>query len=143
MRLTEITTAGAPEIETGRDGRITISLPIAIRRHCAHKRILGPAIATPDQALLKLTPFQHALIKGHRWLDMLESGEATSMKELARKDGVDPSVVSRLINLTTLAPEIIDAILEDALATDLTLLDIAIDPPLGWIEPSGRAPQAD
>ena len=132
MRLTEITTAGAPEIETGRDGRITISLPITIRRHCAHKRILGPAVATPDQEPLKLTAFQHALIKGYRWLDLLESGEATSMKELARKEGVDPSVVSRLINLTTLAPEVVDAILDEALPVNLTLLDVAIDPALGW-----------
>ena len=142
MRLTEITTAGAPEIEAGRGGRITISLPITIRRHCAHKRILGPAVATPDQQPLRLTPFQHALIKGYRWLDMLESGELASMKDLARREGVDPSVVSRLINLTTLAPEIVDAILDDMLPTNVTLLDIVIDPPLAWDEQVAALPSS-
>ena len=142
MRLTEITTAGAPEIEAGRDGRITISLPITIRRRCAHKRILGPALAASDWEPIKLTPFQHALIKGYRWLDMLESGELASMKDLARREGVDPSVVSRLINLTTLAPEIVDAILDDMLPTNVTLLDIVIDPPLAWDEQVAALPSS-
>ena len=35
---------------------------------------------------------------------MLESGEVKSMKELARREGVDESYVSRKVNLTTLGP---------------------------------------
>jgi predicted transcriptional regulator len=42
---------------------------------------------------------------------MLESGEAKSMKEIARREGVDDSYVSRMVNLTTLAPDIVAAIL--------------------------------
>ena len=48
----------------------------------------------------------------YRWLEMLESGAVESMKELAEYERVDPSLVSRLINLTTLAPEIVQALLE-------------------------------
>ena len=42
---------------------------------------------------------------------MLESGEVKSMKELARREGVDDSYVSRMVNMTTLAPDIVAAIL--------------------------------
>jgi hypothetical protein len=34
---------------------------------------------------------------------MLELGEASSMKEIARRGRVDDSYVSRMVNLTTLA----------------------------------------
>ena len=49
----------------------------------------------------------------HRWLAMLESGEAKSLKEIATREGIDNSYVSRIVNLTTLAPDIVAAILDD------------------------------
>ena len=40
------------------------------------------------------------LARGHRWLHMLESGnKAGSLKEIAQKEGVDNSYVSRMVNL--------------------------------------------
>lgn len=42
---------------------------------------------------------------------------------------------------TTLAPDIVEAILEDALPDQLTLFDIAVDPPVLWAEQ--RAKLAD
>jgi hypothetical protein len=86
----------------------------------------------PALVPLKLTPFQLALVRAHRWLQMLESGAVASMKELAEQERVDPSLVSRPLNLTTLAPAIVQAILDDTLPRHLTLFDIGIDPPLSW-----------
>ncbi len=43
------------------------------------------------------------------------SGQATSLKEIATREGIDNSYVSRMVNLTTLAPDIIAAILDDTL----------------------------
>jgi hypothetical protein len=56
---------------------------------------------------------------------MVEAGEATSMKEIARREGVDESYVSRMVNLTTLAPEIIAAILDETLPKEVTLFEPA------------------
>jgi hypothetical protein len=39
-----------------------------------------------------------------------------------------------MVNLTTLAPDIVEAILEDALPDNLTLFDLAVDPPALWDE---------
>jgi hypothetical protein len=33
------------------------------------------------------------LTRGHRWLAMLESGEAKSLKEIATREGIDNSYV--------------------------------------------------
>lgn len=64
-----------------------------------------------------------ALARGsvHRWLATLESGEAKSLREIATREGVDNSYVSRMVNLTTLAPVIVAAILDDALPNHVTL----------------------
>ncbi len=69
---------------------------------------------------------------------MLESGDVKSLKEIAALEGVDNSYVSRMVNLTTLAPDIVAAILDDALPDHLTLFDIAVDPPALWEEQRRR-----
>ena len=84
------------------------------------------------------TSIQLALARGHRWLAMLESGEAKSLKEIATREGIDNSYVSRMVNLTTLAPDIVAAILEDALPNHVTLFDLAVDPPALWDEQRER-----
>ena len=84
------------------------------------------------------TSIQLALARGHRWLAMLESGEAKSLKEIATREGIDNSYVSRMVNLTTLAPDIVAAILDDALPNHVTLFDLAVDPPALWDEQRAR-----
>jgi hypothetical protein len=44
-----------------------------------------------------------AILRPGRWIAMLESREVKSLREIARKEGVDSSYVSRMVNLTTLA----------------------------------------
>ena len=56
------------------------------------------------------------------------------MKEIARREGVDDSYVSRMVNLTTLAPDIVATILDEALPPELTLFDLAAGASAGWEE---------
>ena len=65
---------------------------------------------------------------------MLESGEVKSLKEIAAREGVDNSYVSRMVNLTTLAPDTVAAILDDTLPDNIILFDLAVDPPALWEE---------
>jgi len=48
--------------------------------------------------------------------------------------GVDNSYGSLMVNLTTLAPDVVEAILEDELPDHLTLFDLAVDSPTLWEE---------
>ena len=48
--------------------------------------------------------------------------------------GVDNSYVSLMVNLTTLAPDVVEAILEDELPDHLTLFVLAVDSPALWEE---------
>ena len=69
---------------------------------------------------------------------MLEFGEGQSLKEIAERENIDNSYVSRMVNLTTLAPDIVAAILDDALPNHVTLFDLAVDPPALWDEQRAR-----
>ena len=83
------------------------------------------------------TSLQQALARGHRWLAMLESGEAKSFLEIAAREKIDNTYVCRVVNLTTLAPDIVTAILDDALPAKVSVLDLAIKTPLLWEEQKG------
>lgn len=77
------------------------------------------------------SPEGEAVVHGHRRLKG-GLGEAKSLKEIAAREGIDNSYVSRMVNLTTLAPDIVAAILDDALPNHITLFDLAVDPPALW-----------
>ena len=93
------------------DGSLTVTVPIRIKRRGLCKTVILPDSDSLEYRLRgpEPTPLQLALARGHRWLAMLELGEAKPMKEIARRERVDDSYVSRMVNLTTLAPDIVDA----------------------------------
>ena len=54
------------------------------------------------------------------------------LKDIAKSEGVCSSYVSRLGNPTTLAPDIVAAILDDGLPDHVSLLELAVDPATQW-----------
>jgi hypothetical protein len=63
---------------------------------------------------------------------MIEIGEVSSLREIAQRDGADHSYVAKHLNLTLLAPDIVAAILEDALPDGVRLSALLINPPVLW-----------
>jgi hypothetical protein len=104
---------------------VTVVVPMAIRRRGGQKQIIGPdgapvqaggdaAETRGDPALVK------ALARGFRWRRMLEERRYASVRELAAAEGVDRAYVGRVLNLTLLAPDLIEAVL-DGRAPDVTI----------------------
>ena len=73
-----------------------------------------------------------ALARAFRWKRMLESGEATTIAELAERDGIAVSYVTRLLRLTLLAPDIVEAILDGRQGPAVTLARLMEPFPLEW-----------
>ena len=118
------------EIET-----LTIRIPFRLQRRGGRKLIMMPegveAVApTPrrDETLVK------ALVRAHRWRRKIESGQAKSITDLAEQQGVTDAYVCRLLRLTCLAPDIVEAILDGRQAKGLRLAEMLGDAPLGWEE---------
>jgi hypothetical protein len=118
------------------NGSVVLNVPIALKRRSG-RRVVLPAGAEAAASRTTATPLQLALARGHRWLRMLETGEAASMCDIARREGTNHSYVARHINLTLLSPEIVVAILDETMPEGIQLLSLAINPPMLW-ERQGR-----
>ena len=140
MNEVRIHKTGELEIIQSSDGRLTLSVPIQFKRRAGRKQVTLPngEPGLPRPWDTGATSLQLALARGHKWLAILESGEVSTMTEIAKKEGIDNSYVSRMVNLTTLAPDIIDAILLNELPDHLTLFDLAVDPPALWEDQCAR-----
>ncbi len=127
---------GDADLISASNGSLTVSIPIKIIRRGKCKAVTLPDGKTvqPRPWDDKPTPIQQALVRGHRWLGMLESGQAKSLTEVAEREGMDRAYVSRMVNLTTLAPDIVAAILDETLPDHVTLFDLASGTPLLWEE---------
>jgi hypothetical protein len=128
------TRAQATRTSVSNDGRIaTVSVPITFLQRGGRKQILSPPGAAPwspaprvDTALVK------AVVRAHRWRQMLESGEYASSAELAKAEKVNDSYVSRILRLTLIAPDIIEAILTGRQPSTLQLDDLLKPLPTAW-----------
>lgn len=60
------------------------------------------------------------------------------MTEIAKAEGSEISYVARMINLTVLAPDIVASILDETIADDAKVVDLAISPPDSWPEQRRR-----
>jgi hypothetical protein len=105
------------------DQTVTVTVPFAIRKRGGRTLVITPdgvsSAPAPrtriDGALLK------ALARGFRWRKLLEKGDFATIEEIAVAENINPSYVSRLLRMTLLAPEIVEAILAGRQPEGLTM----------------------
>ena len=114
------------------DRAVTAHVPITFRKRGGRKLVVTPDGAPwaprprVDNAMVK------ALARAFRWRKMLDEGVHATLEDLARAKGVAPSYVSRVLRLTLLAPEIVEAILDGRQPAELQLDDLLKGFPLEW-----------
>jgi hypothetical protein len=79
-----------------------------------------------DETLVK------ALVRAHRWRRWIESGKAKSITDLAEQERVTVAYVCRLLPLTCLAPDIVEALLDGRQPKGLRLAEMLGNGPLAW-----------
>lgn len=109
---------------------VTIHVPFRVVKRGGRKEMQMPKGATEsrrtDSALIK------ALARAFRWKCMLESGEFTTIAELAEREGIAPSYMTRVLRLTLLAPDIVEAILDGKQEPEVTLARLLEPVPVEW-----------
>jgi hypothetical protein len=75
-----------------------------------------------------------AIARAHRWQHMLETGVHTTIAELAAAEKINASYVGRVLRLTLLSPEIVEAIIDGRQPPELTLAALMRPFPAGWRE---------
>jgi hypothetical protein len=123
------------EVET-----LTIRIPMRLRRRGGRKLIITPEGATvPQRKPTRDETLVRALVKAHRWRRRIESGRAKSITDLAEQEGVTMAYVCRLLPLTCLAPDIVEAILDGRQPKGLRLAELLGNGPLAWGEQRRRS----
>ena len=114
---------------------LVVQVPLRIKRRRGRKEIIAPAGMDSASAGPASTNRSLALTiaRAHRWQALLESGRYTTIGELARDAGADNSYLARLLRLTLLAPNLIEAIL-DGTEPDGLSLEKLYQAPVVWEE---------
>jgi len=73
-----------------------------------------------------------ALARAFRWRKMLNEGVYGTLDDLARAKGVHATYVSRVLRLTLLAPNIVEAILDGRQSAEMELDGLLEGLPLEW-----------
>jgi len=114
---------------------VTIRIPLTIRKRSGRKFIvapdgepeLAPRPTEVDNTLVK------ALGRAFRWKQLLETGEYATIAEIADAEKLHNSYVSRLLNLTLLAPDIVEALLDGRQPPGFKLAAFTVAAPDCWL----------
>ena len=111
---------------------VTLQVPFRVVKRGGRKEMQMPDCfrpeRRPDSTLVK------ALARAYRWKRMLQTGEFATIAELAEREGIAPSYMTRILRLTLLAPDIVEAILDGKQVPEVTLARVLEPWPLDWIE---------
>jgi hypothetical protein len=124
---------GQPELSPDHRS-VTVHVPLKIRKHGGRKIVLvpdgvpawAPAQARPDNKLIR------ALARAYRWQQLLESGKYSTTHELAAGEKIDRSYLCRMLRLTLLAPDIMEAILDGRQPPGMELIRLLRGFPVEW-----------
>ncbi len=83
----------------------------------------------PDPALLK------AVARAYRWVNQLQEGKASSIKQIAIAEGYNPRYVAHIMPLAYLAPDITESILSGNQPLTLSLDRLLKGFPADWAAP--------
>jgi hypothetical protein len=113
---------------------VMLHVPFRIVKRGGRKEMQLPhGAAQPckaDNTLVK------AVARAFRWKRMLESGEFATVAELAEREGIASSYMTRVLRLTLLAPDIIEAILDGKQGPEVTLARVLEPFPTEWADQS-------
>jgi hypothetical protein len=79
-----------------------------------------------------------ALARAYRWKYMLESGQFATITEMAEREGIAPSYMTRVLRLNLLSPDIVESIVDGKQGPEVTLANLMEPFPLDWKAQTSR-----
>lgn len=113
---------------------ITVHVPLTFTKRGGRKQIVLPDGApswAPPRARVDNTMVK-AIARGFRWRKLLETGVRTTVEDIAAAEKINASYVSRILRLTLLAPNIIEAMLDGRQGPEVTLAALMKPFPVEW-----------
>lgn len=113
---------------------IIVHVPLTFARRAGRKQIVlpdGTSAWAPPRARVDSTMVK-AIARGFRWRKLLEAGVHNTVEDIAAAEKINPSYVSRVLRLTLLAPDIVEAILDGRQGPEVTLTKLMKPFPVEW-----------
>ena len=113
---------------------IVVRVAMSFAKRGGRKLLVAPAGVdplTPPRARIDSTLIK-AVARAFRWKAMLESGRYGSIADLAEHERINRSYLCRVLRLTLLAPDIIEAILDGRQSVTLQLDELLKPGPVLW-----------
>jgi len=111
---------------------LTVVIPLRVKPRGGRKAMVTPRVLAlerrQDVTLIK------AVARAFRRRRMLETGRFGTINELAAAEKINPSYASRVLRLTLLAPDIVDAILDGQQREGMTLPELVRPFSADWIQ---------
>jgi hypothetical protein len=111
---------------------LTVSLPINLRKRGGRKQVVVPDNAIWSEPARVDSTMVKAIARAFRWRKLIEAGVYTTIDEMAAAEGINPSYVSRILRLTLLAPDIVEAVLDGTHAPEVTIAALMKPFPVAW-----------
>jgi hypothetical protein len=113
---------------------ITVRVPLRIRRRPGRKTVVTPvADGLPAQTTTRADPtLLKALARAFWYQRMLDGGKYTTIGEMAAGETLDRGYLGRLLQLTLLAPEIVEAIVERRQPEGMSSAVLMQGVPMDW-----------
>ena len=109
---------------------VTLRVPFRLAKRGGRKEMHLPEgiapLRRPDDALVK------ALARAFRWKRMIDADRYSTIADLAAQEGIAPSYLTRILRLTLLAPDIVEAILDGKQGPEVALAQLMDGFPEEW-----------
>ena len=120
--------------QADQDDLMQVSISVRLMRCGGGIRLIVPGESGREQRPRPNAALIKAVARAHVWYERLLSGEATSLRAIAREHGVTPRYVGRILRCAFLAPDLVEAILHGRQPPELTLAGLCHSLPLDWAE---------
>jgi site-specific DNA recombinase len=119
----------------GADGQtVDVRVPMEFKTRSGRKEIILPPDAATTADVGPRSPLVVALARAYRWQRMIDSGEVPGMEAIAERSGVNRTYVARMLQLTSLAPEFVQAVLAGTEPSGVSLTKLRHGVPPMWDE---------
>lgn len=115
---------------------VRVHVPMKFRNRSGRKEIVVPdgLENTQDKEPDCCEALVIAISRAHRWKKLLDEGRYSSIRQMATKFGIAHPYMARIMRLTLLAPDVIEAILDGKEPDGLSLEQLRRPMPVLWTE---------
>jgi hypothetical protein len=114
---------------------MTVFIPLAIRKRNGRPKIVPSAVVVSASNNGGVDPHVlRAVARAWSWRRKLETGEASTILDIAQTEDVTDRFVSRMIRLAYLAPAILEKLVLNRCSPSVSIRELAAVADLTWTE---------